>query len=50
MAIIIRCFNTGFPEGAMLSVLLMNCFAPLIDYCVVNSNIKRRLSRAGIKS
>lgn len=50
MAIIIRCFNTGFPEGAMLSVLLMNCFSPLIDYCVVNSNIKRRLSRAGIKS
>lgn len=50
MAIVIRCFNTGFPEGAMLAVLLMNCFAPLIDYCVVNSNIKRRLSRAGIKS
>lgn len=45
VAIIIRCYNTGFPEGAMLAVLLMNCFAPLIDYCVVNSNIRRRMRR-----
>lgn len=45
VAIIIRCYNTGYPEGAMLSVLLMNCFAPLIDYCVVNANIKKRLNR-----
>lgn len=49
VAIIIRCYNTGFPEGAMLAVLLMNCFAPLIDYCVVNSNIRRRMRRAEIK-
>lgn len=45
MAIIIRCYNTGYPEGAMLAVLLMNCFAPLIDWCVVNSNIRRRMKR-----
>lgn len=45
IAIIIRCYNTGYPEGAMLAVLLMNCFAPLIDWCVVNSNINRRLKR-----
>ena len=45
IAILIRCYNTGFPEGAMLAVLLMNCFASLIDYCVVNSNIRRRLRR-----
>lgn len=45
VAIIIRCYNTGFPEGAMLAVLLMNCFAPLIDWCVVNSNIRRRMRR-----
>lgn len=50
VAIIIRCYNTGFPEGAMLAVLLMNCFAPLIDYCVVNSNIRRRMKRASIKA
>ena len=46
MAMIIRCYNTGYPEGAMLAVLLMNCFAPLIDWCVVNSNIRRRMRRA----
>ena len=46
IAILIRCYNTGYPEGAMLAVLLMNCFAPLIDYCVVNSNVRKRLRRA----
>ena len=46
MAIVIRCYNTGFPEGAMLAVLLMNCFASLIDYCVVSANIRRRMRRA----
>lgn len=46
LAIIIRVFNTGYPEGAMLAVLLMNVFAPLIDFYVVEGNIKRRLKRA----
>ncbi|MCM1370051.1 MAG: NADH:ubiquinone reductase (Na(+)-transporting) subunit B [Candidatus Amulumruptor caecigallinarius] len=50
IAIIIRCYNTGYPEGAMLAVLLMNCFAPLIDYCVVNANIRRRMRRATMKN
>lgn len=45
IAILIRCYNTGYPEGAMLAVLLMNCFAPLIDWCVVNANIRRRQRR-----
>lgn len=45
LAILIRCYNTGYPEGAMLAILLMNCFAPLIDWCVVNANIRRRLNR-----
>ncbi len=49
IAILIRCYNTGYPEGAMLSVLLMNCFAPLIDYCVVNSNVRRRMKRVTVK-
>ena len=34
----------------MLAVLLMNCFAPLIDYCVVNANINRRLRRATVNN
>ncbi|MDE6291867.1 MAG: RnfABCDGE type electron transport complex subunit D, partial [Muribaculaceae bacterium] len=45
LAMTIRFYNTGYPEGAMLAVLLMNCFAPLIDWCVVNSNIRRRMKR-----
>lgn len=48
VAMVIRFYNTGYPEGAMLSVLLMNCFAPLIDWCVVNSNIRRRMKRAAV--
>lgn len=46
MAIIIRVLNPGFPEGMMLAILLMNIFAPLIDYYVVDANIKRRAKRA----
>lgn len=48
MAIIIRVFNPGYPEGMMLSILLLNTFAPLIDHYVVESNVKRRLKRAVI--
>ena len=46
MAIIIRVLNPGYPEGMMLAILLMNIFAPLIDYYVVESNISRRAKRA----
>lgn len=45
IAIIIRVFNSGYPEGAMLAVLLMNVFAPLIDYYVVEANMRRRIRR-----
>jgi Na+-transporting NADH:ubiquinone oxidoreductase subunit B len=45
MAIIIRVLNPGYPEGMMLAILLMNIFAPLIDYGVVQSNISRREKR-----
>ena len=48
-AILIRVYNSGYPEGMMLAILLMNAFAPLIDHCVVSSNIKRRTRRAAIK-
>ena len=49
IAILIRVYNSGYPEGAMLAVLLMNAFAPLIDHCVVSFNIKRRLGRTKTK-
>lgn len=45
LAILIRVYNSGYPEGAMLAVLFMNAFAPLIDHFVVQSNIRRRLKR-----
>ena len=48
-AILIRVYNSGYPEGMMLAILLMNAFAPLIDHCVVSSNIKRRARRAANK-
>ena len=50
IAILIRVYNNGYPEGAMLAVLLMNAFAPLIDYCVVQLNINRRMRRLRAKA
>lgn len=48
MAVLIRVVNPAYPEGMMLAILLMNVFAPLIDYYVVNANIKRRKKRANL--
>ena len=45
LAILIRVVNPAYPEGMMLAILLMNVFAPLIDYYVVESNINKRLKR-----
>jgi Na+-transporting NADH:ubiquinone oxidoreductase subunit B len=46
VTIIVRAMNSGFPEGVMLAILFGNCVAPLIDYFVVQANVKRRLARA----
>jgi Na+-transporting NADH:ubiquinone oxidoreductase subunit B len=46
MCMTVRLFNPGYPEGMMLSILLMNTFAPLIDWLVVNANVKKRMRRA----
>jgi Na+-transporting NADH:ubiquinone oxidoreductase subunit B len=48
MTVLIRVFNPAYPEGIMLAILLMNVFAPLIDYFVVSANKKRRLKRATV--
>ena len=48
LTVLIRVFNPAYPEGIMLAILLMNVFAPLIDYVVVNANKKRRLKRATV--
>lgn len=45
MVALIRVVNPAYPAGTMLAILFANCFAPLIDYFVVNANIKRRALR-----
>ena len=45
LTVIIRSMNPAYPEGTMLAILLMNAFAPLIDYFVVKGNIKKRMAR-----
>jgi Na+-transporting NADH:ubiquinone oxidoreductase subunit B len=47
MTVLIRVINPAYPEGIMLAILFGNVFAPLIDYFVVQANIKRRLARSG---
>jgi Na+-transporting NADH:ubiquinone oxidoreductase subunit B len=45
LAILIRILNPAYPEGVMLSILIANVCAPLIDHMVIKSNVKRRLAR-----
>lgn len=45
MTVLIRVVNPAFPEGIMLAILFANLFAPLIDWFVVQSNVKRRAAR-----
>lgn len=48
MTMIVRVLNPAFAEGIMLAILMGNVFAPVIDYMVVQSNIKRRLARNNV--
>ncbi len=48
VTVLIRVANPAYPEGMMMAILLMNVFAPLIDYFVVEANKKRRLKRATV--
>ncbi|MCK4840751.1 MAG: NADH:ubiquinone reductase (Na(+)-transporting) subunit B [Methylococcales bacterium] len=45
MVVLVRVVNPAFPEGMMLSILFANMFAPVIDYFVVQANIRRRIKR-----
>ena len=49
-AVMLRVINPAYPEGMMLAILLMNCFAPLIDHCVISRNIAKRKKRAIVTS
>ena len=46
MIVLIRVANSARPEGVMLAILFGNIFAPLIDYCVMWANIRRRAKRS----
>lgn len=46
LAILVRVFNTGYPEGMMLAIIFMNALAPVVDHYVVQANVKRRNRRA----
>ena len=45
LVVLIRVVNPAYPEGMMLAILFMNLFAPLIDYVVVQANVRRRRAR-----
>ena len=48
LCVIVRLFNPGYAEGMMLAILLMNCFAPLIDYCVTEVKTSRRAKKVKV--
>ena len=48
LAVTVRLWNPGYPEGMMLAILLMNTFAPLIDHYVIEGSIKRRAKKVKI--
>ena len=50
MVVFIRVLNAGYAEGMMLAILLMNTFAPLIDYVVVERNVSKRQARLVAKN
>jgi len=45
MVSLVRVVNPAYPEGMMLAILFGNALAPLIDYGVVQANIRRRARR-----
>ena len=47
LTILIRVINPAYPEGIMLAILFGNVMSPLIDYFVIQANIKRRAARYG---
>jgi Na+-transporting NADH:ubiquinone oxidoreductase subunit B len=48
MVVCIRVMNPAYPEGMMPAILFSNVFAALIDYFVVQANVRRRKARYAI--
>jgi len=45
--VLIRVLNPGYSESAMIVLILGNVFAPVIDWFVIQANIRRRRTRYG---
>ena len=45
LTVIVRVTNPSYYEGVIFAILLACIFSPLIDYFVVERNIKRRMAR-----
>jgi Na+-transporting NADH:ubiquinone oxidoreductase subunit B len=45
MCVLVRVVNPAYPEGMMLAILFANVFAPIIDYFVIQANVRRRIKR-----
>ena len=45
MVVLIRVTNPAYPEAVMLVILFMNVVAPVIDYVLVQANLRRREKR-----
>ena len=50
MTVLIRVVNPAYPEGIMLAILFSNIFSPLIDYGVIQANIRRRKRRLAART
>ncbi|MGM0418409.1 MAG: NADH:ubiquinone reductase (Na(+)-transporting) subunit B [Thermodesulfobacteriota bacterium] len=46
LTVLIRVFNPAYPEGAMLAILFMNLFAPLLDHYAIKIRLKKRVINA----
>jgi len=47
LVVVIRVANVTHPDGVMFAILFGNIVAPLIDYLVMQANIRRRVRRSG---
>jgi Na+-transporting NADH:ubiquinone oxidoreductase subunit B len=45
LTVLIRVGNPAYYEGVIFAILLASMFSPLIDYVVVEGNIRRRKLR-----
>ena len=50
LAVVVRLWNPGYPEGMMLAILLLNTFAPLIDHCVITRSISKKAKKAKVNA